>query len=290
MDYLPFVLYYVPMPVQVNSVFFHRCGPDWFWDTEKVNWRDLVLWYVCRGRGTMRTAGGEYDLLPGRIFLLNSRDRYIAAHDRLRPLRVQAVHFDYEERPDPPAFFTALLPDPALTDSLFDRIHHYHSRGRGEKAAYWVEVLLEEISHTRENLESSGYQQRKIDELAEAIRRDPAQRWTLEKMAEQLHISRNHLSRIFRNTRGESPIAFVIARRIEMAKQLLLFTSYPVGRIGHLCGYSDIYFFSKQFKQAAGISPAQFRNAASPEGSRPIPPGTPPTLPSRGTERNEGES
>jgi AraC-like DNA-binding protein len=36
-------------------------------------------------------------------------------------------------------------------------------------------------------------------------------------------------------------------------------SSFSIGRIADLLGYSDIYHFSKQFKEKTGIPPSRFR-------------------------------
>jgi len=47
--------------------------------------------------------------------------------------------------------------------------------------------------------------------------------------------------------------------RIETAKKLLVEKERNVSEVAELVGYSDIKFFTKQFKKALGVSPNEYR-------------------------------
>lgn len=52
---------------------------------------------------------------------------------------------------------------------------------------------------------------------------------------------------------------FLISARMEKAKYLLRYTDLKITEIAALCGFSDIYLFSKQFKHKTGFSPSLYR-------------------------------
>ena len=56
-----------------------------------------------------------------------------------------------------------------------------------------------------------------------------------------------------------SPQQFTIEARMRNARSLLIDSGYTIAEIASLCGYSDIYFFSRHFKQRHGITPSIFR-------------------------------
>jgi len=66
-------------------------------------------------------------------------------------------------------------------------------------------------------------------------------------------------TRRFRRAVGSSPGEFMVLARIEQAKLLLTTTSRDVIEIADSLGYSDQYYFSRQFAQRTGYPPVAYR-------------------------------
>jgi AraC family transcriptional regulator of arabinose operon len=56
---------------------------------------------------------------------------------------------------------------------------------------------------------------------------------------------------------------FAIRQRVQRAQQLLRGSSMQISEIADALGYVDVYFFSRQFKQATGVSPSTYRRDPS---------------------------
>ena len=87
--------------------------------------------------------------------------------------------------------------------------------------------------------------------LADSIR--------IEKMAELTRLSHSYFSRAFRSDFGESPYAYVIRRRIEQAKEMMLRTDESLAYIARACGLSDQPHLTRLFRRIVGTSPASWR-------------------------------
>lgn len=85
-------------------------------------------------------------------------------------------------------------------------------------------------------------------------------------LCQLVHLSKAHFSRAFRRTFGQSPHAFVIRRRVELAARYMLQTEAPLSHIAQRCGFADQPHFSKTFRQATGHPPAAWRRARSGDG------------------------
>ena len=76
--------------------------------------------------------------------------------------------------------------------------------------------------------------------------------------------SEAHFSRAFKRTFGESPHAFLVRRRVELAAQYMLTTDASLSDIALRCGFSDQAHLCKHFRQNAGQSPAAWRRVQRP--------------------------
>ena len=73
--------------------------------------------------------------------------------------------------------------------------------------------------------------------------------------------SEAHFSRSFKRTFGESPHAFVIRRRLELAARYMLQTDASLSDIALRCGFTDQPHLCKHFRQSTGQTPAAWRRA-----------------------------
>ena len=64
---------------------------------------------------------------------------------------------------------------------------------------------------------------------------------------------------IFKNTVGITPNRYLVSRRIERAKELLSVEGLSVGDVAEICGFSDVYYFSKVFKSETGVAPSKWK-------------------------------
>jgi AraC family transcriptional regulator len=71
--------------------------------------------------------------------------------------------------------------------------------------------------------------------------------------------SQAHFSRSFKRTFGESPHAFVIWRRLELAARYMLQTNASLSDIALRCGFTDQAHLCKQFRQSMGQTPSAWR-------------------------------
>ena len=71
-------------------------------------------------------------------------------------------------------------------------------------------------------------------------------------------ISPSYLKKLFIKKFGMPPLKYSISLKINYACDLLQSGLYSIRQVAEHCGYTDIYFFSRQFKEYMGISPSAF--------------------------------
>jgi AraC-like DNA-binding protein/ligand-binding sensor protein len=77
-------------------------------------------------------------------------------------------------------------------------------------------------------------------------------------VAARLGVSAGHLSRSFRRIEGVTFERYLMVRRIEYAKQLLLDPFNNVSAVSELCGFSDPTYFSRVFRSLVGMPPSAY--------------------------------
>jgi AraC family transcriptional regulator len=86
---------------------------------------------------------------------------------------------------------------------------------------------------------------------------------TLGQMAAVARVSPYHFARQFKQATGLPPHQYVIARRVERAKQVLQKgDDVPLAEVALHAGFSDQSQFSRHFKRLVGVTPRQFRTPA----------------------------
>lgn len=92
-------------------------------------------------------------------------------------------------------------------------------------------------------------------------------RVTLKEMSELLGLSEFHFSRAFKKTFTISPYRYLLARRVERAKELLQQAELGIAEVGAMAGFTSSSQFSKTFQALSGVTPRDFRKAVRREAS-----------------------
>ena len=72
-------------------------------------------------------------------------------------------------------------------------------------------------------------------------------------------ISYSYFKRLFITRFGLSPVQHVTKLKTDRAKELLSTGLYSISDISQLCGYDNVYYFSRVFKEETGLSPSEYK-------------------------------
>jgi len=70
--------------------------------------------------------------------------------------------------------------------------------------------------------------------------------------------SASHLRMLFKSAYGESPIHYLNRIRVEHAKEMLASNLFRLDEIATACGFQNVYYFSRVFKEYTGVSPGKY--------------------------------
>ncbi|RJF74841.1 helix-turn-helix domain-containing protein [Rhodopseudomonas palustris] len=86
---------------------------------------------------------------------------------------------------------------------------------------------------------------------------------TLAKLSDVACLSKHHFARAFREATGAPPHRFISARRLDHAVSLLKATDTSLAEIAFVCRFSSQATFTRAFRRQVGVSPGEFRRAAT---------------------------
>lgn len=110
--------------------------------------------------------------------------------------------------------------------------------------------------HIRKNQKTD----KTVEKIKEYIGNNLAGDVSLDKIAESVFLSPSHASKHFKKITGINISEYIMEKRLEMAKLLLLTTDLPINEIIEKVGYTAEPYFYTLFKKRTGMSPLQFRN------------------------------
>lgn len=84
-------------------------------------------------------------------------------------------------------------------------------------------------------------------------------RLTVAEMAATVGLSESWFSNVFKQTTGRTPLQWQLARRIDLAKKLLVDSDLAVAEVAAQLGFTDQAHLTKAFRQIAGDTPAAWR-------------------------------
>lgn len=251
-----------------TSPFPQENGPEWSIDNRTMNDYDL---FICeKGSAMFKIGDASYHLKPGMALLVPPNQLINARKTSDDSVQMIAQHFMLYlfNKTD---FFTLIKYKPCVTLPGWDfllsvcgeirkaicHIGDYwtpldtSSLFRVLLGAYIEEAYLEE--DFREERKSSL-----VLRMISAIEKEYADPQLLEKLMDRSAFGYSHTANTFKDYTGLSLKSFIIERRLEASKDVLL-KGGSVRESGEAAGYEDEFYFSRIFKKYTGTSPRDFR-------------------------------
>lgn len=223
-----------------------------------------VLEYIVEGTGTVTLDGVPYTASAGDVYML--------------PAQHEHFYFSDSASPWTKLFFNAggtlmqsLAEDYGLTGQVIFKDCPLEGLfrtliGLTEKGLSDEELLAEcTLQIHRVFMALFQYSRRQNNETSEAYRIKEyidgkiTGNLTIEDVSKFTHRSEDTVINLFKSAFGQTPYAYYLHRKMELAKTLLVNTTMPIGQISALLGFEDPHYFSNRFRRFAGQSPSAFR-------------------------------
>ncbi|MFD0958680.1 helix-turn-helix domain-containing protein [Paenibacillus chungangensis] len=231
---------------------------DSYVDFHNHNCFEIV--YYVRGTGEMMIEKDSYRYGPGTISMTRPKLYHDERHDE--ETEVIFIGFLHDDKPA------------HLTSGIFyDQngtvlpIMQRMKRELGAPGAFHAEqmdlltgqVVMEllRLQH-QPAVETAGS---KLHYAIRALEENYLHNVDFRSLSDLTGYSYDRFRHLFKEHTGLSPLNFVIGKRLEHARQLLISTDDTISAIAHDCGFSTASQFGDMFKRHFHLSPSQYRES-----------------------------
>jgi len=78
-------------------------------------------------------------------------------------------------------------------------------------------------------------------------------------LADRANLNTDYFSRLFHRYTGQSPVNYILQKRIERAQYLIITTKKQQDEIAELTGFENVHYFSRVFKKLTGLAPGAYK-------------------------------
>ena len=232
-----------------------------------------LVHYVLSGEGTFSCLGREYRVGRGGSFFIFPGELVSYVSDEQNPWLYRWIGFKGNDAERLLAQLGISAHTPVIEAGDFRRVRTLYGAiertlrmapaGCDLTAGGYMRLLLgeyarERIPHPEDRKEGSKGIQQQVEQAIRWLTLQYSQPISIESMSQTLGYHRTHLSKMFKQYTGMSPMAFLLKIRMERAK-ILLHEDLTIEQIASSVGFSDPLYFSKQFKKWHGCSPSEYR-------------------------------
>lgn len=222
----------------------------------KMNFDELTI--VLKGELTYTVNGKKITLSSGDGVYIKSG----SVRQRKPILCADYVSFNFKSDVDfdLPIFLNNIASD-VVCDLInaFDSVHQYTSNLEDKRFSLLLECLLKQIEVQR----TIELEPPLVSKIKNYVRLNLDKKITLLSVGEAVNYSVSHCEMIFKQTTSLSITAYIIKKRIEKAKQLLIERILTLTEVAEAVGFTDYNYFSRIFKKEVGTSPLTFRKSYS---------------------------
>lgn len=245
---------------------FFENPSTWKWEVEIPD-SYYNLWVFLQGEVEVALGNQTFSVTRPSYFLMRPEEQGRIVNTGNGPMQNFILHIDHR-------CFKTMISDALITSSWgtpvyqYDRFHDQAEEAarlwlRGDPVSRAVSIQLAQLIFYTfwRDITTPPHNEReeKMILLMDAIRFHPEKQWQIEVLAHEHHLSRSQFTRRFVSVADCSPRAFITRCRIDKAIRFLTDSSMNISEISEALNYSDVFYFSRQFKQETGRAPSAYR-------------------------------
>jgi AraC-like DNA-binding protein/mannose-6-phosphate isomerase-like protein (cupin superfamily) len=233
-----------------------------------------VLLYCISGGGWIEVDNRKTKLNENQVVVLPAGISHSYGSDISKPWSIYWLHFNglhaqfYSGRLAIPI---ALEPDGSSRNEdrigLFESIYSTLTMGYGIENLYYASICLQyflgsmlfqsQFAHRDEKSMLSNNDV--VSQCIHFMKENIEKKLTLHDLSNFSAYSNSHLTTLFKDRTGYSPIDYFISLKIQKACQYLDHSTMKITQISPKVGMEDPLYFSRIFQKKMGMSPSEYR-------------------------------
>ncbi len=147
----------------------------------------------------------------------------------------------------------------SLNDSQILKLEEINNIGEVEVMIRQGKIHFAEIVRDLRN-DSNKKKNPLVEECKNLIFRKMHSKIAVRELAEELDVSIEYLSALFRKTEGVCIKDYIMNQKMQLAENLLIYSEYSIEQIGLYLGFSSQSHFGAMFKKYENMTPKQYRD------------------------------
>lgn len=122
-------------------------------------------------------------------------------------------------------------------------------------------TLWRQLQYSHTHLHQNPKSSQSFQQFRQVLEQHYRAQWDVQTYAETLHMSVSSLNRLCQEKAGTSAKGLIQERVLLEAKRRLIYTQDSLERVAESLGFKDPAYFSRFFKNLAGVPPSDYRKA-----------------------------
>lgn len=256
--------------IYVQMLGWYRCvheDPEYY--NEGLPGYELI--YTRKGEGWTEINNRRWSIPEKSIALIPTQQRFGVGPAKDSTWEFLYVHFDwngfkelYNSLTHELQVFTPKVPE--VMEEEFWSIYRMKKKEEAHFDFLAFHRLLNILASLHNSMQPAdtafdtrSREHHEVQQITEYIRNHYHQAIYVKDLAQMVGYSEDYLSKLFKRETGYTITEFNMKCRFEVAKTLLLNSTYTMKEISVKTGFENPAYFSRIFKEKVGVTPAEFR-------------------------------
>lgn len=248
----------------------------------KLHWHpEIELLYGISGELTVNVSEEKYILRKGDILFISPEElhtyspnqklvEYHAAVFAPSLFQFKEQHFFEQHFTDPlvdgemkfPRLISKEHPKYDVVAPIVDKLFNQDIQSKAMVFADLTVLFCTLLEHSLLETELDVTSLKKSDDVKMCIQYMEAnygRKITLAELADLVHMTPNYFCNYFKKQTGLTPFTQLNNIRVRRASKMLRNTEKSIAEIAEACGYENVSFFIRKFKEIGGCTPSVYR-------------------------------